>query len=145
MEERSARLFQQEFGTMKQDWNIVELESRRHLRQRVQELIRYANSSSLTTSEMQQQLLLDVATFGDKLATQLVRSLNRDNAQERQSIVWLLTLLNEKETIPLLQRTAHDVHLSRAVRLSASLALAGMGATTEVQEHYQRRRLYAIG
>lgn len=145
MEERSARLFQQELGPIENDWNIVELESRRHLRQRVQQLIHDAQSSSLTTSEMQRQLLLDVALFGNKLATQLVRSLNRDNPQERQSIVWLLTLLNEKETIPLLSRMAHDRKLSRAVRLSASLALAGMGATTEVQEHYQRRRLYAIG
>lgn len=145
MEERSARLFQQEFGTVENDWNIVELESRRHLRRRVHELIQYANCSSLTTSEMQHQLLLDVATFGNKLATQLVRSLNRDNLQERQSIVWLLTLLNDRETIPLLQRMAHDTRLSRVVRLSASLTLAGMGATTEVQEHYQRRRLYAIG
>ncbi len=145
MEERSARLFQQELGPIENDWNIVERESRRHLRQRVQQLIHDAQSSSLTTSEMQRQLLLDVALFGNKLATQLVRSLNRDNPQERQSIVWLLTLLNEKETIPLLSRMAHDRKLSRAVRLSASLALAGMGATTEVQEHYQRRRLYAIG
>lgn len=145
MEERGARLFQQEIGTVKNDWNIVELESRRHLRQRVHELIQHANCSSLTTSDMQHQLLLGVATFGNKLATQLVRSLNRDNLQERQSIVWLLTLLNDKETIPLLQRTAHDTRLSRGVRLSASLALAGMGATTEVQEHYQRRRLYALG
>ena len=145
MEERSARLFQQGFGTGENDWNIVELESRRHLRQRVYELIRLAHGSSLTTSEIQQQLLRDVALFGNKLATQLVRSLNRDNSQERQSIVWLLTLLHNEETIPLLQRTALDTRLSRGVRLSASLALAGMGATTEVQEHYQRRRLYAIG
>lgn len=145
MEERGARLFQQEICTVENDWNIVELESRRHLRQRVHELIQYANCSSLTTSEMQQQLLLGVAMFGNKLAAQLVRSLNSDNLQERQSIVWLLTLLNDQETIPLLQRTAHDARLSRAVRLSASLALAGMGATTEVQEHYQRRRLYAFG
>ena len=145
MEERSARLFQQEFGTVENDWNIVELESRRHLRQRVHELIQQANYSSLTTSEMQQQLRFDVATFGNKLATQLARSLNRDNLQERQSIVWLLTLLNDKEMIPLLQRMTHDTRLSRVVRLSASLTLAGMGATTEVQEHYQRRRLYALG
>jgi HEAT repeat protein len=145
MEKRSARLFQHELDTSENNWNIVELESRRNLRHSVHELIRLAHGSSLTTDEIQQQLLRDVATFGNKLATQLVRSLNRDNTQERQSIVWLLTLLHDDETIPLLQRTARDTRLSRGVRLSASLALAGMGATTEVQEHYQRRRLYALG
>ena len=59
--------------------------------------------------------------------------------------MWLLTLLDDKETIPLLERMSQNERLSRAIRLSASLALAGMGATAESAAHYQRKHLYAIG
>ena len=143
MEKRDARLFQQATDTNEQSWNIVELEvleSRRKLRQKVNELIRLANGSSITTSEMRQQLLLGVAMFGNRFATQLVRSLERDDhdQQGRQPIVWLLTLLNDKETIPLLQHISLNKRLSRSVRLSAALALAGMGATAETMANHRR-------
>ena len=59
--------------------------------------------------------------------------------------MWLLTLLDDKETIPLLQRMSQNERLCRAVRLSASLALAGMAATAESAAHYQRKHSYAIG
>src|SRR5947209_15154609 len=140
MGKRGARLFQQEVGTSETGWNIVELESRRQLRQKVNELIRLSNTSTFTTSEMRQQLLLGVAMFGSRLAAQLVRLLQSDDQQKRQHIVWLLTLLDDKDIIPLLQRMSRNELLARSVRLSASLALAGMGATVESTEQYQRKR-----
>jgi hypothetical protein len=145
MEKRGARLFQQEVGTSETDWNIVELEARRQLRQKVNELIRLCNGSTLTTSEMRHHLLLSVAEFGNQLAAQLVRSLQSGDLQRRQNVVWLLTLLNDAETIPLLQRMSRNERLSRSVRLYASLALAGMGATAESAGTSPCTRLYAIG
>ncbi|MFL5629051.1 MAG: hypothetical protein ACJ788_26010 [Ktedonobacteraceae bacterium] len=145
MEKKGARLFQQETDTHAYAWNIVELESRRELRQKVNELIGQSYNSLLTTSEMRERLLLGLATFGNSFATQLVRSLQCDDQQKRQHIVWLLTLLDSKETIPLLQRLSRDKRLSRPVRLSASLALAGMGATAETIDNQPRAHLYAIG
>jgi hypothetical protein len=147
MEKKDARLFQPGSGTSKQGWNIVErevLESRRQLRQRVNELIEFCNAPTLTTSEMRQHLLLGVATYGQPFATQLVRSLQSDDTQKRQNVIWLLTLLNDPETIPLLQQMSHNERLPRKIRLSASLALAGMGVTTEVLDQHKRVRLYAI-
>jgi len=61
MEKRGARLFQQGDGSGETNWNIVELDSRRQLRQKVNELIRLSYDSTTTTSEMQQQLLQSVA------------------------------------------------------------------------------------
>ena len=145
MEKRGARLFQQGDGSSETNWNIVELDSRRQLRQKVNELIRLSYDSTTTTSEMRQQLLQSVAMFGNQLATRLVRSLQNDDQLKRQHIVWLLTLLDDKETIPLLQRMSQNERLCRPVRLSASLALAGMGATAESAAHYQRKHSYAIG
>jgi len=145
MEKRGARLFQQGDGSGETNWNIVELDSRRQLRQKVNELIRLSYDSTTTTSEMQQQLLQSVAMFGNQLATRLVRSLQSDDQLKRQHIVWLLTLLDDKETIPLLQCMSQNERLCRAVRLSASLALAGMAATAESAAHYQRKHSYAIG
>lgn len=145
MEKRGARLSQLEVGTGETSWNIVELESRKKLRQKVNDLVRLSSISTLTTSEIQQQLLLVVAMFGNQLAAQLVRSLQSDDQQKRQHIVWLLTLLDDKDTIPLLRRISQNEQLARSIRLSASLALAGMGATVESTEHYQRKRSYAIG
>ncbi len=142
MEKKSARLFQRDHGR-----NIVELEvleSRRHLRLSVNELIRLANNSTISTGEMQQQLFLGVSRFGTQLAAQLVRSLHRDDSQERQSIVWLLTLLNAKETITPLRHMSHDKRIPRSIRLSASLVLAGMGVTAETIDNHRRTRLYAI-
>src|SRR5947209_4924563 len=145
MEKKGARLFQPSVDTHEHDWNIVELESRRQLRQKVNELIELSNDLTLTTSEMRQQLLLGVAMFGKQLAAQLVRSLQSDDVQKRQNIVWLLTVLDNEETIPLLQRMSLNERLPRSVRLSASLALAGMGATAEtMQQDNQHIRLYAI-
>lgn len=142
MEKKSARLFQRDHGR-----NIVELEvfeSRRQLRLIVNELIRLANNATITTGEMQQQLFLGVSRFGAQLAAQLVRSLHRDDPQERQSIVWLLTLLNAKETITPLQHISDDKRIPRSIRLSASLALAGMGVTAETIDNHHRTHLYAI-
>ncbi len=143
MEKRDARLFHHN----KHSWNIVDLEvleSRRHLHQKVNELIRLTNDSSLSTSEIRQHLLHSIATFGPRFTIQIVRSLHCDDPDERQSIVWLLTILNDRNTIIPLQQMSHNEHLPRLVQLSASLALAGMGATKEMVEG-QRRRLYAIG
>jgi hypothetical protein len=145
MEKRDARLFQAETGIQENGWNIVELESRRHLRRSINELIQLTTASSLTTSELQQRLHHGVALFGNHFATQLVRSLHRDDPQECQSVVWLLTTLNDKATIAQLQHIALNERLPRSLRLSASLALAGMGATREVTEPLRRVRLYAIG
>lgn len=142
MGKKGARLFLPEHSR-----NIVELEvleSRRHLRQKVSELIRLANNPTVTTGEMQQHLLPGIAKFGPQLAAQLVRSLHRDDPQERQSIVWLLTLLNDEETISPLRHITHDKRIPRLIRLSASLALAGMGATAETIDNQRRTRLYAI-
>ena len=145
MEKKSARLSQPETATP--GWNVVEhevLESRRQLHSRINELILLVNSSTLTTGEIRQQLLLGVAEFGPRLATQLVRSLHRDDYQERQSIVWLLTLLNDSATITPLQRISGNKRIPRAIRLSASLALAGMGITAQTIDNHRRTRLYAI-
>jgi hypothetical protein len=142
MGKKGARLFLPEHSK-----NIVEfevLESRRQLRLNVNELIRLANNSTITTGEMQRRLFLGVARFGTQLATQLVRSLHRDDPQERQSIVWLFTLLNDQETIMPLRQITHDKRIPRPIRLSASLALAGMGVTAETIDDYRRVRLYAI-
>lgn len=142
MGKKGARLFLPEHSR-----NIVELEvleSRRQLRLNVNELIRLANNSTITTGEMQQQLFLGVTRCGTQLAAQLVRSLHREDPQERQSIVWLLTLLNDKATIIPLRHISHDKHIPRSIRLSASLALAGMGVTAETIDNHRRTRLYAI-
>ncbi len=145
MEKGSARLFQHAASTaFEQSWNIVELETRKQVRQQVNMLLNLTNDRTVTTSEMRQKLLQGVATFGKVFATQLVRSLNRDDHAERQSVVWLLTVLNEKETIPPLQQMAQNRHLPRSIRLSAALALAGMGVTAETIEQNRRVRLYAI-
>src|ERR1700724_3142283 len=99
MEKKGARLFQADEETFDYGWNIVELETRRQLRLKVNELLRLVNDPTLTTSEMQQNLLYNKAIFGKQLATQLVHSLYRSDRNERQSIVWLLTLLNEAASI----------------------------------------------
>src|SRR5215471_15116458 len=115
MGEKSTKLFLRDH-----DRNIVELEvleSRRQLRLKVNELIRLANHPSITTGEMQQQLLLEATRFGTQLATQLVRSLQREDPLERQSVIWLLTLLNDKETIIPLRHLAHDKRIPHSIRL----------------------------
>ncbi len=147
MGKKGARLFQRETDTLEHGWNMVQLEvleSRRQLRQQVNELIRLGNNPSITTSEMKQLLHLAVAKFGTQLATQLVRSLHRDDPHERQAMIWLLTLLNDNETITPLLHMSRDKHIPRSIRLSASLALAGMGVTAETIDNHRHIRLYAI-
>jgi hypothetical protein len=147
MGKKGARLFQREDNPLVYGRTIVELEvleSRRQLRQKVNELIRLANNFTITPGELQQKLCSGVTMFGTQLATQLVRSLHREDPQERQSIVWLLILLNDKETITPLQYIAHDKRIPRPIRLSASLALAGMGVTAETIDNHRRTRLCAI-
>ena len=147
MEKKGARLFQRESNALEHGSNIVELEvleSRRQLRLEVNELIRLAHNSTVSTDEIQQHLFLCVARFGALLPLQLLRSLHREDPQERQSIVWLLILLNDKETIGPLQHISQDKRMPRPVRLSASMALAGVGATPESLENHRCTRLYAI-
>jgi len=144
MEKKGARLFQADEETRDYGWNIVELETRRQLRLRVNELLRLVNDPTLTTSEMQQHLLYHKARFGKQLATQLVHSLPRSDQNERQSIVWLLTLLNEAASVTPLRCMSGNKQLPRPVRLSASLALAGMGVTPEMLDERRQPRLYAI-
>jgi hypothetical protein len=144
MEKKGARLFQVDEETFDYGWNIVELETRRQLRLKVNELVRLVNDPTLTTSEMQQHLLYNRARFGKQLATQLVHFLHRTDQNERQSIVWLLILLNETASITLLKRMSGNKQLPRPVRLSAALALAGMGATPEMLDERRQARLYAM-
>jgi len=147
MEKWDTRLFQHEAGIddhTEQDWNIVELESRRHLRRKINELIRLTTSSTLTTTDLQHHLYLNKTLFGSRFMLHLVRAIQHENQADRQAVVWLLTLLNDKEAIAPLQLIEQNERLSRPVRLSASLALAGMGATREMTGSNQRRRLYAI-
>ena len=147
MGKKGARLFQREANALEHGRNIVELqvlESRRQLRLEVNELIRFAHNPTVSTDEMQQHLFLCVARFGILLPIQLLRSLHREDPHERQSIVWLLILLNDKETIVPLQHISQNKRMPRPVRLSASMALAGMGATPESLENHRCTRLYAI-
>ena len=147
MEKKGARLFQKESHSLEFCRNIVELEvleSRRHLRQKVNELIRLASNSGASTEEIQRQLSLSLMRFGTQLSTQLLHSLNRDDPQERHSIVWLLIILNDAQTIAPLRHISLDKRIPRSIRLSASLALAGMGATAETSENCRRNRMYAI-
>ncbi len=143
MERRDARLFQQD-ATIHEGWNIVELESHRQFRRQVNELIQLTNITGITTSELQQRLASYYDSYGTRFTALLVRALHRENAQERQAIVWLLTLLDDPNTIPQLQHMSRNKHIPRSIRLSASLVLAGMGATQEVAEEQKSVRLYAI-
>ena len=145
MEKGRARQFQQATPTtLEQSWNVVELTTRKQIRQKLHELLCQCNDSSVTTSEMRQELLQGVATFGNQFATQLVRSLHRDDDAERQSIIWLLTVLDSSETIPPLQYMAANKGFPRRTRLAASLALAGMGVTAETIKKNRRVHLYAL-
>jgi len=143
MERRDARPFQQD-ATIHEGWNIVELESHRQFRQTVNELIKNTNSTGITTNDLCQQLEDCRTSYGTRFTTLLVRALHRENAQERQAIVSLLTLLDDPNTIPHLEHIAHSERYPRSIRLSASLALAGMGVTRETIDDVRRVRLYAI-
>ncbi|HCI79193.1 MAG TPA: hypothetical protein DHW02_05850 [Ktedonobacter sp.] len=145
MERRDGRLFQHD--AINEGWNIVELESHRQFRHKINELISIAHASNMTTHDVQQHMCVLQDIYSHRLATHLVRTLQRDDPGERQTIVWLFTLLDEQQqrhAIPLLQQLVHNKQQSRAIRLSASLALAGMGATEEVTSIPRKKRLYAI-
>lgn len=144
MEKGRARQFQSATARFEQNWNVVELTTRKEVRQKVNELLLQCSDSSVTTDELRQRLLQGVAAFGTHFATQLVRSLHRDDHAERQSIIWLLTVLNARETIPPLQQMAANKGLPRSIRLAASLALAGMGVTAETIKKNRRVYLYAL-
>ena len=143
MERRDARLFQQD-ATIHEGWNIVELESHRQFRQTVNELIQKAQIEEITRSDLHQQLENHKTTYGTPFCTHLVRALQKEDEQERQAVVTLLTILNDPMTIPQLRHLSQNKRYSRAIRLSASFALAGMGATRETTEDFRRVRLYAI-
>ena len=147
MGKKGTRLFQKETNTLEFCRNIVELEileSRRYLRDAVNELIRLASNTCASTEEILRHLSLRLTEFGTQLTSQLVRSLNRDDPQERQSIVWLLILLNDAQAIAPLQHFSLDTRIPRSIRLSASLALAGMGANAKTNEYCRRTHQYAL-
>lgn len=144
MEKGDARQFLHAASSEPVSRNIVELESHRHLYNKVNELINIAASSNISTHEMRQLLHFNSNSFGSRFATQLVRALQREDEDEREAVVWLLTVLDDPQTIPQLQHLALNQNLIRATRLAASLALAGMGATREMTATPRRRLLYAI-
>jgi hypothetical protein len=112
--------------------NIIEFESQSNLHKQINTLIRLVVSSRLTTEELRQLLHLHRSNLGSCFAIQLVSSLQRENEDERQAVIWLLTLLNDPQTIPQLQYHTLNRKRARAIRLAAALALAGMGATSEM-------------
>ena len=146
MEKRDTRPFQSEatITIISTGWNIVELESRRDLRRNIDALIHLALYNATTTPELQQSLTSNLDQYGPRFITLLVRSLYTKNAEKRQAVVQLLTLLNSPEAIPQLQSIADTERLSRSIRLSASLALAGMSATPETRSISNIVHTYAI-
>ena len=147
MEKKGASLFQTEDDSIKFSRNIVELEvleTRRRLRQIVRELIRLTTYSNTSTEEIKHALSLMLNEFGAQLPSQLLRSLSCADYLERQSIVLLLTLLNDPQTIAALRHISLDSRISRSIRLAAALALAGMGATAETKDHYLHTPQQAI-
>lgn len=148
MERWDARPLQSAEPTQEDaSWNIVEfeleLESRKNLHSKIHELIDLTNHSTLSTSDLQDRLHLWRAQYGSHFTTQLVRSLQRTDAVEREAVVWLLIQLQDPYAIPLLQKLSQHPHYSRAIRLSAALTLAGLGVTNEMLRP-PTRRLYAI-
>lgn len=158
MEKRDAELFQVSLTTLTtsttspfsstNDRNIVELESRRQLRYNVHEVINLTINSDLTTDELRHMLHHGITTFGKSFITQLVRSLQCDDAQQREAVVFLLTALNDADTHTPLQKMAQNESLSRAIRLSAALTLCGMGVQRDQSFNDRQRvrspRLYAV-
>ncbi|HTK10253.1 MAG TPA: hypothetical protein VL485_23995 [Ktedonobacteraceae bacterium] len=146
MEKRDTRLFQLETAIRGRDtsWNIVELESHRDLRQKIDDILHLTLYNAMSSSELQQALSLLREQYGSRCITLLVRCLYTKNAEKRQAVVQLLTLFHAPEAIPQLQRIVHDEQSSRSVRLAASLALAGMSATPETRPKQKHIRSYAI-
>lgn len=141
----SVRPFQRATpNALEQNWNVVELETRKQVRRRINALLRLSSDMMVSTGEVRQQLLQDAATFGRLFTTQLVRALHRNDHAERQSVIWLLTVLNDKETIPPLRHMLANPCLPRAIRLAAALTLAGMGVTAEDFKQQRRVHLYVM-
>lgn len=148
MDKKDTRLLQQRPGseTLNQNWNIVEIASRQKIQHSVNQFIYYAHISTAHRQDLERDLFHLIDTYGRRVLTYLVRSLLHHDTDERETIVYLLTLLNDPETIPMLEAVANNEHYRRSIRLSASLALAGMGATreTQSQETIRTVRQYAI-
>jgi HEAT repeat protein len=143
MEKWDARPLQSEYPTEEDGWNVFKLESRKNLHSKIHEFIDLTTNSNLSTSEIQQRLQLCRQQYGKPFAILLVHYLKRTDVAEREAIVWLLTQLQDQDTIPLLQRLSQHKQQPRSVRLSAALALAGMGQTPEMITA-ARPFLYAI-
>lgn len=143
MEKWDARPLQSEHPTEEYGWNVLKLESRKNLHSKIHEFIDLTTNSTLSTSDIQQRLQLCQLQYGQQFSTLLVHYLKRTDAAEREAIVWLLTQLQDQNTIPLLQKLSQHKQQSRAVRLSAALALAGLGQTPEMITT-ARPLLYAI-
>jgi HEAT repeat protein len=143
MEKWDARPLQSEDPTEEYGWNVLKLESRKNLHSKIHEFIDLTTNSTLSTSEIQQHLQLCQIQYGKQFSTLLVNYLKRADAAEREAIVWLLTQLQDEDTIPLLQNLSQQKQQSRAIRLSAALALAGLGQTPEMIRA-ARPFLYAI-
>ncbi len=130
MEKRDARLLRP-VSSVEQNGNIVELEFHQRMRRKIHWLIQATQKAQFSRSETLHLLQQGVTTFGKRFSTQLVRSLDREDPEERQALIWLLTVLNDKETIPHLQQIKHQSQVSRQVRLAAALTLAGLGVIQE--------------
>jgi hypothetical protein len=146
MEKWDRRLFQQDAAITGHDdgWNIVELESRRDLRQKIDALIDLSLRNAITTSELHASLSDLLTHYGQRFVLLLVRCLSTKNEEKRQTVVQLITLLNTPEALPHLESLAHSEQTPRSIRLSASLALAGMGSSSDIRQKPKRVRSYAI-
>jgi hypothetical protein len=146
MEKRDTRLFQQKIATTAHNtsWNIVELESHRDLRQKIDEMLHLTLYNAITTAELQQLLSQTLERYGTRCITLLVHCLYTKDAEKRQTVVQLLTLLQAPEAIPQLESLIQNEQTPRSIRLAASLALAGMHATPETRPKQKSLRSYAI-
>src|SRR5579862_9043286 len=102
-----ALVFQHTVTSDQQDWNIVELESHKQLHCYIHELIQLCTYTTATSDELQQRLRYGRSHFGSRFIQRLVSALQRKDHDERQSVVWLLTLLNDAEALPLLHALSH--------------------------------------
>lgn len=124
-------------------WNVFELESRINLRSKIHEFIDLTNTSTLSTSELRQQLMACHAHYGPPFATQLVHALQNHDEAEREAVTWLLVQLDDPATIPQLFKLMQQPQQARTIRLAAALTLAGMGATQSITQA-RKPRLYAL-
>lgn len=143
MEKWDARPLQSEAPAEEYGWNVLKLESRKNLHRKIHEFIDLTTNSALSTSDIHHRLQLCRHQYGKPFAALLVDYLKRTDVVEREALVWLLTQLHDQDTIPLLQKLSQHKQQPRSVRLSAALALAGMGQTPEMIAT-ARPFLYAI-